>query len=32
VQDRIADSGGQPSDLTDSGAGKPTHTLGRWAN
>ena len=32
LQDRIADGGGQPSDLTDSGAGKPTHTLGRWAN
>jgi hypothetical protein len=30
--DRIADSRGQPHDLTDSGAGKPTHTLGRWAN
>ena len=30
--DRIADARGQPHDLTDSGAGKATHTLGRWAN
>jgi hypothetical protein len=30
--DRIADGGGQPHDLTDSGTGKPTHTLGRWAS
>ena len=32
VPDRIADGRGQLHDLTDSGAGKPTHTLGRWAN
>ena len=32
VLDRIADSRGQLHDLTDSGAGKATHTLGRWAN
>jgi hypothetical protein len=30
--DRIADASGQPHDLTDYGVGKPTHTLGRWAN
>jgi len=30
--DRIANGGGQLRELTDSGAGKPTHTLGRWAD